>query len=225
MMSSRKRQLEDKDSSPPPNKKTKLNLLNKHSVDKITDEFEDYSDEVWNHPSLLQYIANANSNSQNNKVTTTTNTKHELHDADVNNAMQAKIKNANISEYDYYDGCGPCVNMAGLISDYIDSGLTQYGGGICWEYQQHGMCMQGSDCEFEHVDFASSRPISQIRIPFGKHLGKYLHEIPISYAVWMKKNKVLKQKPDAFVKEVKRVWYDINWNGKSKKKKKKKKKK
>eukprot|EP01084_Bolivina_argentea_P068226 124156_1 len=113
MMSSRKRQLEDKDSSPPPNKKTKLNLLNKHSVDKITDEFEDYSDEVWNHPSLLQYIANANSNSQNNKVTTTTNTKHELHDADVNNAMQAKIKNANISEYDYYDGCGPCVNMAG----------------------------------------------------------------------------------------------------------------
>ena len=47
---------------------------------------------------------------------------------------------------------------------------------------------------------------SDMKMIFGKHVGKLLHNIPVGYVQWIVKNDVLKHKNEEFFKEFKRVW-------------------
>eukprot|EP01083_Nonionella_stella_P002489 7164_1 len=52
---------------------------------------------------------------------------------------------------------------------------------------------------------------SNKKMHFGKHEGKYLHKIPISYVLWMKRNDVegVTTKSNEFAEEMRRVWSDV----------------
>merc|ERR1712113_1321026 len=79
---------------------------------------------------------------------------------------------------------------------YIQTGKKKYGTGYCWDFLEFGECGD-PHCRFKHSlpstrnKSAGNNKKSTLRMHFGKHRGKLLHEIPRSYVVWMEKNDVL----------------------------------
>lgn len=104
------------------------------------------------------------------------------------------------------------------ISSHKEQGLTGY----CWDFIESGQCFDMSQCPYKH-EYPRARinnrdnvntnskaaNQSNMTLGFGKHCNKKLHEIPIDYILWIKKNDVLDGKSSELKQEMLRVWPDI----------------
>eukprot|EP01084_Bolivina_argentea_P154581 269441_1 len=102
--------------------------------------------------------------------------------------------------------------------------------GTCWEFIRNGYCSNLIACPYQHTtkseinvnedtkdkketreeEESEKEHISEMRIEFGKHKGKHLHELPKPYIMWLKnRSNILSNKPRSFVMELKRAWPSV----------------
>ena len=102
-------------------------------------------------------------------------------------------------------------------SQYIASGKERYGVGTCWDERDHGECLD-PHCQYQHERYHVSsnhnnrRPRSNIRMTWGKHNGKLIHEIPRNYMLWIQREiggANLDSNGIVVAREIRRVWSDI----------------
>ena len=92
---------------------------------------------------------------------------------------------------------------------YIAKGKKKHGVGVCWDEREVGECLD-EDCPYAHHGYHSNgRPQSTMQMNFGKYEGRLIHNVPINYIRWLKKENVLDTKDDEFAEEVRRVWSNV----------------